>query len=467
MGRIDDSLVKRHQLKETIVKELKGINASGLTSAELRKINRRLLRLTPRSPDILLEILVTSNELPGELIILLLDDMKNEKILRRVNEILENPRLADKTRSHLITLKALKEYTDKPQRDLLGDKEAVNELLTATETLWRQLEDEEIASLWLEEYWQMEKKDKMMLLEVFLKRAERFYLPVLRLEVENPDVEIVRQVARGLANFDYPLAGKLLRRLLDHKDMGVRLDAEYSLKQFEERERIAERPQEAPPQEQFYRALVGEDPRTGQYTVVYSTIAPDLPGSVPGPEQDRDRQTGGSIKFMNVWIDSWDRGIIDCWGNIRYTPEQFSEMIVTFNQRDDYVRHHEVEKDYAVFLIRKALELTQQRGYRVPTELFVWWGMIEDVPFDPKKYHVAFGLHCLECGEPIQTGKRRSSLWIIGDGKALCPRCVRKKKQCTLCGEHIKDLVSAFALVDAETGTISVMCKKCYESQKT
>jgi hypothetical protein len=449
MGRIDDSLVKRHQLKETIVKELKGINASGLTSAELKKINRRLLRLSPRSPDILLEILVTSNELPGELIILLLDDMKNEKILRRVNEILENPRLAEKTRSHLITLKALKEYTDKPQREVLGDKEAVNELLTATETLWRQLENEEIASLWLEEYWQMEKKDKMMLLEVFLKRAEQFYLPVLRLEVENPDVEIVRQVARGLADFDHPVAGKLLRRLLDHKDMGVRLDAEYSLKQFEERGRIAERPEETPPQEHFYKALVGEDPHSGQYTVIYSTSAPD-----------------GSIKFMNVWIDSWDRGIVDCWGNIRYTPDQFSEMIATFNLRSDYVRHREVEKDYAVFLIRKALELTQQRGYHVPTELFVWWGMIEDVPFDPKKYHVAFGLHCLECGEPIQTGKRRPSIWVIGDGKALCPRCVRKKKQCSLCGEHIKDLASAFALVDAETGTISVMCKKCYESHE-
>jgi hypothetical protein len=457
MGKIDDSLVKRYELKETIINELKGVNVASLTAPEVVKINKRLLNLSSRSPEILLEILVTSRELPGELVILLLDEMKHKKILNRVNELLKNPSLPDKTRAQLITLKALKEYGEKSAPESFNNKEAVGELLTATEMLWRELEDEEIGSLWLEGYWRMDRKDKKMLLEVFLKRGERFYLPVFRLEAESEDVEIVRQVARGLARFDDPLAAKILRRLMEHKDMGVRLDAEYSLKQYEAGRKKTPKPQVIEPSWEFYKAFVGEDPRSGQYTVVYSAVSPK-----------------GDIKFMNVWIDSWDRGIVDCWGNIRYTPDQLSEMIRTFNQpraeagtgsgKDDYARHREVEKDYAVFLIRKGLELTQNRGHKIPTELFVWWGMIEDEPYDPKEYHVAFGLNCVECGAEIRMGKRRHSMWVIGDGKAVCRRCIRKKKRCENCDAEIKDFSAAFVLFNAESSSVSVICSKCHSS---
>jgi hypothetical protein len=449
MGKIDDSLLKRFELKEKIINELKGMNAAALTTPELKRINKNLLQISPLSPELLLEILVGSNELPGELIILLLDEMKDKKILDKVNQLLNKPSLADSTRAQLITLKALKEYGEKSAPQFTNKKDSVNDLLTATEMLWRELEDEEIGSLWLESYWQMDKNDKLVLLDIFLKRGERFYLPVLRLEAENSDVDIVRRVARGLANFGHPNAEKILQRLLQHNDMGVRLDAEYSLKQLKQKPNRPKKIKGPTSRWEFYKSFVGEDPGGGQHTVVYSTISPE-----------------NDIKFMNVWIDSWDRGIVDCWGNIRYTTDQLAEMIRTFNQKDEFVKHREVEKDYVVYLVRKALELTKNRDYKVPMEFFVWWGMMEDEPYDPDKYHVAFGLKCLECGSDIRLGKRRKSVWVFGDGKALCPRCIRTKKLCARCYTEIKDPSTAFVLLDKDSHEVSVVCKKCHEKIK-
>lgn len=450
MAKIDDSLVQRYALREKILTALCQHlqKTKPQTGDALQRLKRHLLRTSSRAPEMLLEIMLTERKSESNLALLLLEQMESAAVKRRMQELFRDPKLTERQRAKLATLKALQEEQEETSLGEISVHDSViGNLLEITELIWSNLEDEEIGLLWLEDYFHLPIEEKWALVRFFLDRGERFYLPIIRLELATQDSEGVKYILEKLRNFVYPETVILLEQWAEHSEVAVRLCAQSVVATV--RKALRKRQQEisARPAYSFYKAYVGEDALAGQFGVVYAV-----------------RSDAGFIKFCSVLIDTWDRGIVDCWGDVGKKAKEFASIVRALDKEIEQFSYEKVESKYALYLLHEGMRLATKRGYALPNEFRVWQPLIEQQPYRPCNYGVTFGLECLECGQWIRFEQEKESVWVFGQ-VALCAVCVGKKSECEHCGGRLT-VAEAYALVNPSSDHVEVICKRCFSRTK-
>jgi len=450
VAKIDDSLVQRYALREKILTALCQHlqKTKPQTRDALQRLKRRLLRTSSRAPEMLLEIMLTERKPESNLALLLLEQMESAAVKRRMQELFRDPKLTERQRAKLATLKALQEEQEETSLGEISVHDSViGNLLEITELIWSNLEDEEIGLLWLEDYFHLPIEEKWALVRFFLDRGQRFYLPIIRLELATQDSEGVKYILEKLRNFVYPETVILLEQWAEHSEVAVRICAQSVLATVRKALRKRQDEISARPAYSFYKAYVGEDALAGQFGVVYAV-----------------RSDAGFIKFCSVLIDTWDRGIVDCWGDVGKKAKEFASIVRALDKEIEQFSYEKVESKYALYLLHEGMRLTTKRGYALPNEFRVWQPLIEQQPYQPCNYGVTFGLACLECGNWIRFEQEKESVWVLGQ-VALCATCVSQKSQCEHCGGRLV-VAEAYALVNPSSDHVEVICKRCFSRTK-
>jgi hypothetical protein len=187
--------------------------------------------------------------------------------------------------------------------------------------------------------------------------------------------------------------------------------------------------------------------RAGQFGVVYAV-----------------KSEAGLIKFCSVLIDSWDRGVVDCWGDVGKKEKEFVSIVGALDKEIEQFSYREVDSNYALHLLREGVRLATKRGYQLPNEFRVWQPLIEEQPYRARSYGITFGLECLQCGKWIRFEHKKESVWVLGE-VALCAACVSQKSKCEHCGGRLT-VTESYALVTPSSDHVEVICKRCYNRTK-
>jgi hypothetical protein len=450
VAKIDDSLVERHALREKILTALCQHleKTQPQTGETLERLKRRLMRTSSKAPELLLDIMLTERKAESNLALLLLEQIESAAVKRRLQELLRDPKLTERQRAKLATLKALQEEQEEETIGKLGLHDGViGNLLEITELVWSHLEDEEIGLLWLEDYFHLPIEEKWGLVRFFLERGKRFYLPIISLELTTHDTEGIKYILEKLRNFVYPETVALLEKWIEHSDVAVRFCAQSVLARVRKALRKQQQEVSARPKYFFYKAFVGEDALAGEFGVVYAV-----------------RSDTGRIKFCSVLIDSWDRGITDCWGDVGKKPKEFESTVRALDKKIEQFSYQEVDGNYGLYLMHEGVRLAERRGYPLPNEFRVWQPLIEQQPYRPRNYGITFGLECLQCGKWIRFEHEKESVWVFGQ-VALCASCVSQKSQCEQCGSPLI-VTESYALVSPSSDHVDVICKRCFSRMK-
>ena len=109
MAKIDNSLVQRHALRKKVLTTLSQHlqKTKRQTGDSLQRLKRRLLRTSSKTPEILLDIMLAERKRESNLALLLLEQMESAAVKRQMQELLRDPKLTERQRAKLATLKAL------------------------------------------------------------------------------------------------------------------------------------------------------------------------------------------------------------------------------------------------------------------------------------------------------------------------------------------------------------------------
>jgi len=453
--RVDDSLVQRHQARSKIEALLRRNMGQRFREKALASLANRILAVSPAAQAILLDMYLDNDNELGHMALLVLAETPQEETLRRVDEHLDRGHLSQQDALRLMMVKTfIKDDPDQILQELSRHGDPNEVLGRMAGEMWKKLEPEEAAMLWLEQYGALEPQDRIALLSLFLEAPCRGLLGVARIEARSDNADIQRLLAERLADFPYPETVPVLEQLCQSANMGVRLAAEHSLGAL--RSNLpdlfsAEQRGASFGQGQFYEAYVARDPLSGQYSVIYSQKAAD-----------------GSIGFCVALIDTWDQGLMDIWGNVGFSPREFHDLIESFgpaSQTDDKdFRYEPAEKDFALQLLRGAEALSSLRGYELPTEMPLWSDLYAAEPAPSGPSSVAFGLQCLECGAAIRrprSAQEKNAPLIFGDF-ALCGACLKRKTCCAACGKKVKRADAAI-VANLDSARADLFCRDCFE----
>ncbi|MCX7017097.1 MAG: hypothetical protein NTW86_31800 [Candidatus Sumerlaeota bacterium] len=311
--RIDDSLVERHEARRTIETVLRR-RVQSVDDAEVKRVAREIRRLSPQAEETLLDIYLAD---PGELghsALLMLSEMPHEKADRRLDALLARRGMSDKELTQLLTAKAFLQGVPEDAFHVLAQHGDPQELmLRITGQMWEKFSAEEAAALWIEQFAKLEPGERATVLDLFLQKPCPSLLGIARVEARSGDRAIELQIAERLADFPYPGAVALLEELGRSPHIDARLAADHSLAAL--RRKAPELASIDPKGDwnlgggQFYEAYTMEDPLEGQFIVIYSRQAAD-----------------GLIRFCSALIDSWDRGLVDMWGGVNHSKEEFQDV---------------------------------------------------------------------------------------------------------------------------------------------
>ena len=515
--RIDDSLVDRHETRRTIETILRR-RVQSVDEAEVKRVAGEISRLSPQAEEALLDIYLAD---PGELghsALLILSEMPHEEADRRLDALLARRGVGDRELTQLLTAKAFLQGVPEDAFHALAQHGDPQELMMRiTGQMWENFTPEEAAALWIEQFAALEPHERATVLDLFLQKPCPSLLGIARVEARSGDREIELQVAERLADFPYPGAVALLEELGRTPHIDARLAADHSLEVL--RQKAPELASIDPNGDwnlgggRFYRAYVMEDPRDGQFIVIYSREASD-----------------GSIRFCTALIDSWDRGLVDMWGGVNHTQEEFEDVVhggggfeggaddkdepeieeedltdeeeeevddkefaeaLAFLQRavmgktadvprdgaegpdseDDEDEDDDLSADtdfvtadpeFVAHLLRAAEELTRRRGYPLPLTWRVWRDIYAAEPVIDEDFGVKFGKTCAGCGKDVRPGteKSRKSAPAVFDGVVLCPACLAARNRCQECGRKINPM-KAMILVDPVEESVEFFCDRC------
>ncbi|MBM3335820.1 HEAT repeat domain-containing protein [Candidatus Sumerlaeota bacterium] len=295
---------------------------------------------------------------------------------------------------------------------------SLDALLQFTDDFWQYMEAEEISTMWLENFVGESPQERLLMLELLMKSAHARLLGVARLEIALAAPEIMRFLAEKLGDFRSSQAARLLEILLDHPDSAIRRAAACSLNRWNERNPSgASDADDAASAVHFYHAQMATDEWEGQYSLVYAV-----------------RSADGQIKFFVTLLDRWDRGIVDCWGCVRYSEQEYDKMLESMAADLADLRQRDIAKHTALTLLTKAMELNAQRKHPLPLEFCVWLHLFENEQFEPDPKVPKFGEDCDICHKPLETGPRRAP-WVFGN-MVVCNRCCDRTLHCPNCSEQ-------------------------------
>lgn len=439
--------MRSSRVRERVLQLLASHQAENLSVEEARTLAGRILRRGPEAVRVLFDCLFDESD-PNthRLAVLLLTEMNEPAVLERIHELLHRPQLPEKVRVALLAVEALHEGSADATHVPPGLSDlSLDSLLQFTENFWETMELEEITMMWRENFSAEPPDDRLCLLEALMKSAHPKMLGVVRLEMALNDVKILQFLAEHLGQFRDPMAGRLLHKMLDHPDLVVRTLADQSLARWRKQAELPHPDASGLPALRFYRAHMATDDWSGQYSLIYAVKSPDE-----------------RIRFVVVLLDRWDRGIIDCWGCVRYSIEEFERLLVTMSRDFSNLRQRRIAKRTALTLLRKAEALNLERKHPLPLEFAIWAHLFEDERFQEDPAIPEFGVDCGICQKPLRTGPRLSPPWVFGK-MVVCHHCSGRVLRCPTCGGSTT-LAECLLTREDSHGPIDLRCPHCFES---
>lgn len=447
---MDDTLVRNHRLRRRIHQMIAGQRAESLSVDDAREMAARIQRKGPQAVQALFDRLFDEEDRNGHrLAIMLLTEMDDPVVFEKIHALLKRPHLPEKVRVALLAIEALRGDASSGGAPLLTDglpELTLDSLLQFSEDFWETMEMEEVSMLWRENFADEPPEDRLLMLEMLMKTAHPKLLGIANLEIAMGNVKIVQFLAQKLGQFDGPLPIRILQRLQSHPDLVVRTLADLSLEQVRERARSASPPKAPPlPEARFYRAHMATDAMSGHYSLIYAVKSPD-----------------GQIKFLVVLLDRWDRGVIDCWGCVRYSTEEFNQLLAAMARDFADLQQRRITKRPALTLLTNAMELNVRRRHALPLELAVWCHLFDHEPFKNDPSIPEFGVDCGVCRKPLRTGPRLAPPWVLGD-LVVCHRCSKRSLRCPMCGGSAT-LSECLVTREDSRGQIDLRCPHCFET---
>jgi len=444
-AHIDDTLVQAHQLRERVRTLVESLEPETLTVEETREIGKRLAAEGPKALRALIDCLFDENEKTHRTALVLLSEIHDPSLLETIREILKRPQLPEKVRVALLAVEALHQDEDEPDEDTGEPPDlSLQSLLQFAESFWEHLEMEEISLLWCENFASEPPDERLAMLEALMSSNNPKLLGIARLEMALGNEKILQFLAHNLRMFDSPKAVRLLEDLLGHPDLVVRTLAEESLAEIKSR-RGATAAKPDRPQRRFYRAHLASDNFSGHHSIVYAV-----------------KESDGLIKFLVALLDRWDRGVVDCWGNVRYSPEEFKDLLETMAEDFGDLPQKRITKQTALTYLHKAVDLNAHRNHPLPLEFYVWCHLFENERYRPDPAVPEFGADCGVCHKPVRTGPRLPPPWVFGD-LVICDNCSKRTFRCPICGSRLS--LSECLLVHGESDNeIDLRCPHCFQT---
>lgn len=445
-ARVDDTLVRSYEVRQQILKTISAHQAGGLTVEDSRALAADIQQQGAPAIQAVIDCLFDDPNVQ-RIALMLLTEIDDPVLIEKIQAMLQRPHLPEQVRAALLAVEALHGDVSRPEEDLAPPPDvSVDSLLELYEGFLEGLEMEELAVMWGENFADEAAEDRLALLELLMQSAHPKMLGVARLEIAKGDIKILQFLAEHLGQYEDPLAARLLEDMLVHPDLVVRTLAEQSLVQLKRRSvsRAERWHEKVPARPRFYRAHLAADERTGHYSLVYAVKMPD-----------------DTIKFFVVLLERWDRGIVDCWGNARCTPEQFAELLRSMTADFADLRQKRITKGTALTYLERAMELNVRRNHPLPLELSVWMHLIENQRFRSDPDVPAFGVDCSYCRNPIRTGPRTPPLVL--DDLVVCPKCSKRKLKCPVC-EGATTFSECLLIREDSDDPIGLRCPHCFQS---
>ena len=445
---VDDVLVRNHRLRQRVQRMVASQQAQQLSVEEAKAMAARIQKKGPQAIQALFDCLFDDDLNSHRLAVMLLSEMNDPAVFEKIHDFLQRPQLPEKVRVALLAIEAIHENPPDTVPMPTGlPSLSLDSLLQFTENFWEAMEMEEIAMMWRENFIAEPPEDRLMVLEVLMKSSHPKTLGIARLEIAVGDLTILEFLARKLGEFDGAMAASLLNSLLLHPHLAVRMSAEVSLNEWQQRTKNAPVSDDGQlPAPRFYRSYMATDEWSGHYSLVYAVKCP--------PDD--------TIKFVVLLLDRWDRGIVDCWGCVRYSNEEFEKLLATMAKDFADLRQEQITKRTALTLLMKAVDLNVHRKHPVPLEFYIWSHLFENENIDPDPAVPDFGVNCGVCRKPIRTGPRTSPPWVFGE-LVICHRCSKRPLRCPVCG-GAASLPECLLTHDEPHDQVELRCPHCFES---
>ncbi len=448
MAKIDDSLFRQRKEREGIIRLLKDFKDAIRPLEELSIFKEQLEGYSKNFPRHLLDIMLEEEDTElASIALLVLMECATPQVFKKAQNMLDSQKLTTEQYARLTLL-----MSSNPEAKLPKTPKETNQMFTklldSLNIFTEEIGSIEIGEIWLKEYHSLPVKERLPMLEIFFASNSPVYIPIYAVELGAPQVTITRCVADRASTLPYEDTLLMLKSFPDVPDTSTRIAIQQSIKALEEKQRMGElQPRNPRNILKFYKAYVAEQDLAGFLSVIFSKKQPD-----------------GTIRFLVTLIDRLDEGITDCFGDIAETTSEFHSLFNLLEQQSALALYTEAKRDYTVWLLTKAEELTIGNGYTLPPEYLLWRHLLWDEKPPHRNYGVKFGLYCCECGEPIRQLKKKSNVWVIGD-IALCPGCIKKKTHCENCGRPI-DPEKSYALASPDQNHITIICARCYKTAR-
>lgn len=446
---MDHTLVRNYQVRRRVHQLLASKEVRNLSVEEAHRMAVQIQKKGPQAVEALFECLFDEkNPDKHRLAIMVLSEINDPVVFERIHNLLRRPQLPERVRVALLAIEALHQS---PPDEISVSPEfqglSLDSVLAFTENFWDAMEMEEIALMWRENFIAELPEERLGMLDLLMKSAHPKLLGIARLEIMAGDVKILHFLAQKLAEFDSPLVVPMLKMLLEHHDLVVRTLADTSLNKL--RERTARSPDtdsQTAPTTRFYRAYMATDQWSGHYSLVYAVKS----------------QPEDLIKFAVFLLDRWDRGIVDCWGCVRYNHQEFEQLLATMAKDFADLHQERLTKRTALTLLLNAMELTARRKHPLPLEFAIWCHLFENEKFAPDPKIPQFGVDCSVCHKPIRTGPRTAPPWVFGD-LVICHRCSKRPLRCPICSGSTT-LIECFLTREEPHDQVDLRCPHCFES---
>ena len=448
MGKIDDILVQRYQRRAALLFQLKHFVEKKISLEGLPRLKKEIRLEEKEIPSLLFDIMLEEKGEVSNLALLLLTEHSTPEVMQAAERLVSSPRLSQMQSSRLAAFLLLQQEQKGFVSKSLQTGEGIAKLLRFLEAFWQQVDPLDVGRIWLEDYYDLPVREKIPLLKSLFATQSPSYLPIFSMELASPHVSVSRFIAAELASIQHEKTLLMLRSFPVLRDMAARLSVEDTIKTLEKRRKEGDlSPQERDNPFLFYKAFAAEEESAGFVSVIFSK-----------------RQDKGPIRFMFTLIDRWDKGIMNCYGDVVEEEASLHQVVHLLNEQSGPIQYSRTKREYALWILRKAEELTISRGYSLPPEYLLCRFLLWDEEAPARNYPLSFGLTCCECGAAIHMSKDFGATWIIGD-IGLCPECIEKKNHCENCGVPIKPELS-YALSRPDIHHITVICESCYKKAK-
>ncbi len=470
-ARIDDVLVERHALRARLQNLLE-------TMPQRRKPPRKLVQALAEeaqsdgeaSARTLIELYLDETNLRrANLVRLVLQTLPPDVLTASTGALAglrtlsaEEVSAIEEMVFHATAHEEARAHTPKTQRPPARVYYPAGELF---DTFLRALEEadahepESAGLVWLHGFRQLPVESRVGLLSALAQRVDPLFVAILEIEAFNPSIEVRRAVASILPSFPYQETLDLALRLRFDEDVIVRYDAGKAEQALQKAGRLPR----ATSLPHFDHAYCVALPSAGIVGVLYAA-----------------RDSKECIKFCSVLVDTWHRGIVDVWGNVNCTDDQFSDVLLAFASRMAETalnasavepHFHPITRMEALQLIQEGAQLTLRRGRRLPAEYPLWSRLFrhetESESEVQASMHVrsivdefVFDLQCSCCTRPIAANRQRTNLAVSG-GQAFCKRCLNRQRRCTGCGKDFRlAALSSRRIASAATHALCTRCIK-------